>query len=86
MEATTARYEIRIRGTVGEDVSTGLEPLTVDSHRGETILHGEIADQAALHGVLDVLYEHGLQLLEVRRLPEPATDRARSGAAPSGRA
>ena len=57
---------------VERGVATELEPLTVDAQRAETILHGEIADQAALHGVLDVLLEHGLQLLEVRRLPEPA--------------
>ena len=61
-------------------MTTELEPLTVDAQRAETTLHGEIADQAALHGVLDVLMEHGLQLLEVRRLPEHV-----AGAAPSGR-
>ncbi len=69
-EATTARYEIRIRGDLGADLATELRPLTVDSDRAETVLHGEIADQAALHGVLDALHEHGLQLLEVRRLPD----------------
>ena len=35
----------------------------------ETVLHGEIADQAALHGVLDRVQALGLELVEVRRLP-----------------
>jgi hypothetical protein len=35
----------------------------------ETVLHGEIADQAALHGVLDQVQALGLELIEVRRLP-----------------
>ncbi len=70
MEAATARYEIRIRGELGADLTTELGPLTVDTRRAETVLFGEIADQAALHGVLDLLQEQGLQLVEVRRLPD----------------
>ena len=35
----------------------------------ETVLHGDIADQAALHGVIDRIQALGLELIEVRRLP-----------------
>ncbi len=84
-EATTARYEIRIRGELGADLSTELEPLTADTRRAETVLHGEIADQAALHGVLDLLQDHGLQLLEVRRLPDDPKHGVSAGSSgPSG--
>jgi hypothetical protein len=38
------------------------------------VLHGEVADQAALHGILDLVQELGLQLLEVRRLPDDLSD------------
>ena len=78
-EATTARYEIRIRGKLGAELSTELGSLTIDKHRAETVLHGEIADQAALHGVLDLLQEKGLDMLEVRRLPDPANSTALRG-------
>ena len=70
-----------MRGKLEADLSTELGSLTVDSQRAETVLHGEIPDQAALHGVLDLLQEHGLDLLEVRRLPDQANRAAPSGSA-----
>jgi hypothetical protein len=36
----------------------------------ETILHGPVRDQAELHGLLRRLQSLGLELVEVRRLPE----------------
>jgi hypothetical protein len=69
--ARDASYEIRIRGRVSgtllesfEGLSSGLEPV-------ETILHGPVRDQEALHGVLDHIQALGLELIEVRRLPDP---------------
>ncbi len=38
----------------------------------ETVLHGPVADQAALHGVIDLVSQLGLELVEVRRLPGSA--------------
>ena len=35
----------------------------------ETVLHGPVADQAGLHGLLDRIQSLGLELIEVRRLP-----------------
>jgi len=35
----------------------------------ETVLHGDIRDQAELHGILDRVQGLGLELIEVRRLP-----------------
>jgi hypothetical protein len=69
----TARYEIHIRGRVGEELTAAFEGLAADVQPVETVLHGEIADQAALHGVLDRVQALGLELVEVRRLPEPGS-------------
>ena len=44
----------------------------------ETVLHGEIVDQAALHGVLDRVQALGLELIEVRRLPDEDPQAVRS--------
>jgi hypothetical protein len=68
------RYEIRIKGRVSEETAFAFEGLDVEVHPVETVLHGDIADQAALHGVLDRVADLGLELIEVRRLPEPRTE------------
>jgi hypothetical protein len=49
-------------------LAVAFEPLSAEVLPVETVLHGEIADQAALHGVLDRVQALGLELIEVRRL------------------
>jgi hypothetical protein len=65
-----AQYEIRIRGRVSEKVLQTFGSLTSDDDRVETVLHGPVRDQAELHGLLDRLQTLGLELIEVRRLPD----------------
>jgi hypothetical protein len=48
-----------------ERLNASVEPV-------ETILHGPLRDQAALHGLLARLQTFGVQVLEVRRLHDPA--------------
>jgi hypothetical protein len=36
----------------------------------ETVLRGEIQDQAALHGLLDRIQSLGLELIEIRQVQE----------------
>ena len=64
------RLEIRVRGTVPADTAE-LLGLSASAPPGETILRGRIADRPALHGVLDRLCANGIEVVEVRRLPEP---------------
>jgi len=40
----------------------------------ETVLRGPVQDQSSLHGLLDRIQSLGLELLEVRRLPEAPGD------------
>jgi hypothetical protein len=47
----------------------------------ETVLQGEIADQAALQGMLDEIQALGLELIQVRALPDTAGERPRSATA-----
>jgi len=65
----TPQYEIRIRGRVGPALLTDFEGLEQSVERVETILHGPVVDQAALHGLLQRIESLGLELVEVRRLP-----------------
>ncbi len=70
MATSEARYEIRIRGRVSRAVLQTFDPLESDVERVETILHGPIRDQAELHGLLHRVQALGLELIEVRRLPD----------------
>jgi hypothetical protein len=65
----TKRYEIRIRGDLGDGIVAALEGFTVEERPVETVLHGDVPDQAALHGVLERIESLGIELIEVRRLP-----------------
>ncbi len=62
-------YEIRVCGRVPEawqDVFADMQMRVVEDADGPvTILHGSLPDQAALHGVLQNLYDLGLRLLKV---------------------
>ena len=60
------RYEIRIRGRVSPAVLNTFDGLEEDE-RVETILHGPVRDQAALHGLLHKFRDLGLPLLAVTR-------------------
>jgi len=62
-------YEIRIKGRVGDSMLEAFEGLTATVVPVETILHGPIADQQALHELLAELQSLGLELVEFRRLP-----------------
>jgi hypothetical protein len=64
---TSFRCEIRIRGVLSESLLTAFPGLRGEAADGETLLIGEITDQAALHGVLAQIEALGLELLELRR-------------------
>ena len=54
-----------------EGMQASVEPV-------ETVIHGPVQDQAALYGLLDRIQALGLELLEVRRLPDPPADQERA--------
>jgi hypothetical protein len=62
-------YEIRVRGRLSPALLARFEGLQSKVEPVETLLHGPIADQAALHGVIHLVSALGLELREVRRLP-----------------
>jgi hypothetical protein len=75
------RYEIRVRGRIGESLLNQFDGFDAEVEPAETVLRGPLQDQAALHGVLEQIEELGLELLEVRRVGDgreqlPRRDRA----------
>lgn len=65
---TSSSYEIRITGIVPPEALLDFEELTASVEPVETVLHGQLPDQAALHGLLARLEMLGVQVVEVRRL------------------
>jgi hypothetical protein len=70
-------YELRIKGRLSDSLLAALGELNTSVETGETVLHGPVRDQAALYGLLDRVQSLGLELVEVRRLPQaPGEQRA----------
>ena len=65
---TSACYEIRVRGLLGEALLGAFPGLRARAHGTETVLTGALPDQAALYGVLGHMEALGLELLELRRI------------------
>jgi hypothetical protein len=68
-DAPPQRYEIRVRGRLGETICSAFPDLQARPDGDDTVLTGVLADQAALYGVLAEAEALCLELIEVRRLP-----------------
>lgn len=64
----SASYEIRVKGRLSPAMQAAFEEFEITTEPVETILHGQVLDQAALHGLLDRIQSLGLELVEVRRV------------------
>jgi hypothetical protein len=65
-----SRYEIRLAGTLDPRWATWLDDMAVTPDAdGSTLVHGVVADQAALHGLLARLRDIGLPLTSLTRVP-----------------
>jgi hypothetical protein len=65
-------YHIRVRGELDAKWADWFEGFVMASREnGETLLSGAVADQAALHGVLDKVHSLGLPLLLVAQTDCP---------------
>lgn len=75
MNATTAstgdqeqpgQYEIRLKGHLDDRWADWFDGMTITRvDNGETLLHGPVVDQAALHGLIRRIRDLGLPLISV---------------------
>ena len=76
------RYEIRITGHLAPRWANWFDGMTLTPQDdGTTVIHGPVADQSALHGLLRKLSDLGLPLVSVT--PTPAETAADHTADPS---
>ena len=62
-------YQIRIKGHLGHQWTDWFEGLTITlEDNGETLLTGQVVDQAALHGLLRKIRDLGMPLFSVNRV------------------
>lgn len=66
-------YQIRVQGHLAQRWASWFDGLTLTHDEdGTTLLEGQVADQAALHGLLTRVRDTGLPLLSVtRQEPRP---------------
>jgi len=62
-------YRIRVQAHLGDDQASWFEGMTiVNEPGGEATLTGRVVDQAALHGLLNRVFDLNLTLISVNRL------------------
>ncbi len=62
-------FEIRVAGQVPEDDLRDLGAVMLTAEQVRTVIYG-VADEPALHGLLARIRSLGLEIVEVRRLPD----------------
>lgn len=69
----TIIYTIRLKGHLDTKWAEWFDGMKIiHEPNGETLLHGNVADQAALHGLLTKARDLGLPLLGVTRSDQPS--------------
>ena len=61
-----SRYRIVLRGRLSERFETAFEGMALEPGPNQTVLVGEVRDQAQLYGLLDRLRDFGIELVAVQ--------------------
>ena len=64
---TPVHYRIKLKGHLDDKWSEWFEGMDISTGGGETILTGQVADQAALHGLFIRIRDMNLTLLSVEQ-------------------
>jgi hypothetical protein len=75
VEMADRTYEVRINGLVPtEELAEQLGDVRAVEHELRTVLTGHFVDQAELNGFLNLLRSYGLEIVEVRRVPDTGAE------------
>lgn len=83
-QKVVASYEIRIKGELRQPLLDVLGDFDASTRAPETVLSGALPDQHALHHVLQRIQSLGLELVAVRRLPDPGESRIQTSSVEAG--
>ena len=62
-----SRYRIVLRGRLSERFESAFEGMALESGPNQTVLVGDVRDQAHLYGLLDRLRDFGIELVAVEQ-------------------
>jgi hypothetical protein len=65
----TSRYEFRVAGWVSDRTRGAFPDMVVAEAAPETIICGEVVDEAHLHGVLALIQDLGLHVVSLHEVP-----------------
>ena len=83
------RYRIVLRGRLSERFESAFEGMALEHGPNQTVLTGEVRDQAQLYGLLDRLRDFGIELVAVQPAgtadtsAEPGSPRDPAGEGPT---
>ena len=61
----TSRYRIILRGRLSERFESAFDGMALEPGPNQTVLVGDVRDQAQLYGLLDRLRDFGIELIAV---------------------
>jgi hypothetical protein len=64
------RYEFRVAGWLSDHTRGAFSDLVVVNAPPETIIYGDIVDEAQLHGVLAMMQDLGLRVVSLHEVPD----------------
>ncbi len=69
------RYRITLRGRLSKRFATTFDGMTLEPGPDQTVLVGDVRDQAHLYGLLDRLRDFGIELIAVEPVGPANTGR-----------
>ena len=77
-----SRYRIVLRGRLSERFESAFEGMSLEPGPNQTVLVGDVRDQAHLYGLLDRLRDYGIELVAVE--PAGSADNGAEHSSPHG--
>lgn len=68
------RYEIHVEGRLDARHADWFDGMHIASGPDATTIAGDVADQSALHGLLDRVRDFGLTVVSLRRVDPPTEE------------
>jgi hypothetical protein len=81
---TGGRYRIVLRGRLADRFESAFDGMALEPGQDQTVLAGEVRDQAHLYGLLDRLRDFGIDLIAVEPAGTPDDGAEPGRPAPTG--